>query len=61
MIGCSSTRKSWAYGARDMWQVIDQVATLELGGARNSARYRTLATCGAIITTWLAKNVDKYN
>lgn len=50
-----------AYGARDMWQVIDQVATLELGGARNSARYRTLATCGAIITAWLANNVERYN
>jgi hypothetical protein len=50
-----------AYGAKDMWQVIDQVATLELGGARNSARYRTLATCGAIITKWLAQNVTKFN
>jgi hypothetical protein len=50
-----------SFGARDMWQVIDQVATLELGGARNSARYRTLATCGAIITKWLAQNVKKYN
>lgn len=50
-----------AYGARDMWQVIDQVATLELGGARNSIRYRTLASCGAIITAWLANNVKRYN
>jgi hypothetical protein len=50
-----------AYGAKDMWQVIDQVATLELGGARNSSRCRTLATCGAIITSWLAKNVNRYN
>jgi hypothetical protein len=50
-----------AYGAKDMWQVIDQVASLELGGARNSARYRTLATCGAIITRWLSKNVVKFN
>lgn len=50
-----------AYGARDMWQVIDQVATLELGGARNSARYRTLATCGAIITKWLGQNVARFN
>ncbi|MGH8587949.1 MAG: hypothetical protein ACREXX_01020 [Gammaproteobacteria bacterium] len=49
------------YGARDMWQVIDQVATLELGGARNSARYRTMATCGAIITAWLSNNVKRYN
>jgi hypothetical protein len=50
-----------AYGARDMWQVIDQVATLELGGARNTSRYRTLATCGAIITAWLANKVERYN
>jgi hypothetical protein len=46
------------YGARDMWQVVDQVATLELGGAKTSSRYRTLATCGAIITAWLANNSD---
>ena len=45
-----------AYGARDMWQVVDQVATLELGGARNSIRYRTMANAGAIIVRWLAKN-----
>lgn len=48
-----------AYASRDMWQVIDQVATLELGGARTSSRYRTLATCGIIITAWLATNVEK--
>jgi hypothetical protein len=46
-----------AYGSRDMWQVIDQVATLELGGAKTSSRYRTLAKCGGIITAWLANNV----
>lgn len=45
-----------AYGARDMWQVIDQVAALELGGARNSVRYRTMAAAGTIILAWLAKN-----
>jgi hypothetical protein len=48
-----------AYGARDMWQVIDQVATLELGGAKTSSRYRMLATCGTIITAWLANNVQR--
>ncbi|WP_298688365.1 hypothetical protein [uncultured Sphingomonas sp.] len=48
-----------SYGARDMWQVIDQIATTELGGARTSTRYRTLATCGAIITAWLANNIAK--
>lgn len=49
------------YGARDMWQVIDQVATYDLGGARTSSRYRTLATCGTIITAWLANNVNRIN
>lgn len=43
-----------AYGARDMWQVIDQVAALELGGAKNSVRYRTMAAAGTIILAWLA-------
>ena len=48
-----------AFGAKDMWQVIDTVATMDLGGARTSSRYRTLATCGAIITAWLANNVER--
>jgi hypothetical protein len=48
-----------AYGARDAFQVIDQVATLELGGARNSVRQRTMATAGATIIRWLARNIDK--
>jgi hypothetical protein len=47
-----------AYGARDMWQVIDQVASLELGGAKNSIRYRTMATSGAIIIRWLATHAS---
>lgn len=50
-----------SYGARDMWQVVDQVATYELGGAKTSSRYRTLATCGTIITAWLANNVNRIN
>lgn len=49
------------FGASNMWQVIDQVATLELGGARNSARYSSMASSGAIITAWLANKVDRYN
>jgi hypothetical protein len=43
-----------AFGARDMWQVIDRVAANELGGAVNTARYRTLATSGLEIIRWLA-------
>src|SRR5262245_15154230 len=37
-----------AYGQRGMWQVIDQVNTSELGGARNTTRFRTQshAPCG---------------
>jgi hypothetical protein len=48
-----------AFGARDMWGVIDQVAQTELGGARNSSKYRMLATSGAIITSWMARNIDR--
>ena len=48
-----------AFGARDMWQVVDQVATYDLGGAKTSSRYRTLASCGLIITAWLSRNVER--
>jgi hypothetical protein len=48
-----------AFGARDMWGVIDQIAQTELGGARNSSKYRMLATSGAIITTWMANHIDR--
>lgn len=47
------------YGARDMWGLIDVVATASCGGARTSSRYQTLATCGAIISAWLANNLEK--
>lgn len=49
------------FGARDMWQVVDQVATFDLGGAKTSTRYVTLASCGSIITAWLADNVMRIN
>lgn len=45
-----------AFGARDMWQVIDQVNSNYLGGARNSHRYRTQARAGAVIIAWLSRN-----
>ncbi len=48
-----------AYGARDMWQVIDRVADLELGGSRNTNRYRTMANAGATTIAWLANNSRK--
>ena len=43
-----------AFGARDMWQVIDQVNRNELGGARNVARYRAQAEAGSRVLQWLA-------
>jgi hypothetical protein len=48
-----------SFGARDMFQVIDQVASLELGGARNSIRYRTMAQSGAVIIRWLANHAEQ--
>lgn len=48
-----------AYGARDMWQVVDQVATIDLGGSANSHRYRTMAITGQTIISWLAANIAK--
>ena len=48
-----------AYGTRDMWQVVDQVATINLGGAANTQSYRTMATAGATIISWLAANTAK--
>ena len=43
-----------AYGAKDMWQVVDQVSGLELGGTKNSVKYRTMASSGATVFAWLA-------
>jgi hypothetical protein len=43
-----------AFGASDMWQVIEQVATLDLGGAPGLVRQRTRADTGATIIRWLA-------
>lgn len=45
-----------AFGARDMWQVLDQVNSNYLGGARNTNRYRTQARSGAVIIRWIANN-----
>ena len=44
-----------AYGAASMWQLIEQVAASDLGGAVNTVRYRTTAMAGAIIIAWLAQ------
>jgi hypothetical protein len=43
-----------AFGARDMWQLIEVVASRYLGGAANSGRLRTLQASGAAVLRWLA-------
>ena len=50
-----------AYGAHDVWQVVEQIANLDLGGATNTTRYRTLASTGAAIIAWLSKNARKFS
>ena len=47
-----------AFGARDMWGVIDQVTTNELGGAVNVTRYRARALAGSALLQWLADHAD---
>ena len=44
-----------AFGARDVYQVIEQVSALELGAHVNTVRARTMATAGATIIAWLVK------
>lgn len=50
-----------ALGARDMWQVIEQVSDAELGGAVNVARYRTLAVASSSVLQWLADHAGALN
>jgi hypothetical protein len=42
-----------AYGVLDVWQLIERVSGLYLGGAVNSVRARALATSGSKIILWL--------
>ncbi len=44
-----------AYGVLDVWQLVERVSALYLGGAVNSVRQRTLASAGSTIIGWLAK------
>lgn len=47
-----------AFGARDRWQVIDQVNRDYLGGASNTQRYRSLAQAGNALFDWLAAHAQ---
>jgi hypothetical protein len=44
-----------AYGARDAWQVIDRVASLELGRRPATARHRARGQAAAVVFSWLAR------
>jgi hypothetical protein len=48
-----------AYGARDAWQVIEQVATIDFAGAANASKFRTMAITGSTIISWLAANLSR--
>jgi hypothetical protein len=43
-----------AYGVNDVWQLVDRVSGMYLGGAANGVRYRTMAQAGGAIILWLA-------
>lgn len=49
------------FGARDAWQLVDRIAAQHLGGARNAARYRTLANAGSTVIGWLARHAAALN
>ncbi|GAB2507566.1 hypothetical protein [Lysobacter humi (ex Lee et al. 2017)] len=46
-------------GARDMWQLIDQINANYLGGLRNTHQHRTQARASAVIIRWLANHSDR--
>jgi hypothetical protein len=47
------------FGARDMWQVMDQVNANYAGGPRNTHQHRTQARSSAVIIRWLANHSDR--
>jgi hypothetical protein len=47
-----------AYGARDIWQLVETLARLELGREFDVVRARTMAAAGTLIIGWLAEEVD---
>jgi hypothetical protein len=48
-----------AYGVNDIWQLVDRVNQMYLGGYVNGVRYRTMAQAGANIILWIADNAAK--
>jgi len=48
-----------AYGARDIWQTIERVSGMTLGGAVSFMRQRTLARTGANVILWLSSQSSR--
>jgi len=44
-----------AYGVRDVWQLVDRVSALYLGGSVNGVKYRTMAASGEKVIAWLTR------
>jgi hypothetical protein len=44
-----------AYGARDIWQLVETLARMELGREFDVVRARTMAAAGTLIVGWLAE------
>ena len=47
-----------AYGASDIWQLVDTLARMELGREFDVVRARTMAAAGTLIIGWLAEESD---
>jgi hypothetical protein len=47
-----------AYGARDIWQLVDTLARMELGWEFDVVRARTMAAAGTLIIGWLAEETE---
>jgi hypothetical protein len=47
-----------AFGVRDIWQLVERVSQLYLGGSVNGLRQRTMAQTGARIIQFLAENAS---
>lgn len=47
-----------SYGARDIWQLVETLARMELGRDFDVVRARTMAAAGTLIIGWLAEETD---
>jgi hypothetical protein len=47
-----------SYGARDIWQLVETLARMELGREFDVVRARTMAAAGTLVIGWLAEETD---